>query len=145
MRRVRGKNTKPELSVRRAAFALGLRYRLHQRELPGRPDLVFASRRKVVFVHGCFWHRHAGCRRASMPTTNGEFWLAKFARNVERDARCERELQSAGWEVLVVWECQAKDADALQLLLGAFLRSGGGPPKETMAEPTTTMRCAADH
>ena len=109
MRAVRSKDTTPELAVRKLAHALGYRFRLHRRELPGSPDLVFPGRRKVVFVHGCFWHRHAGCARgASTPATRRGFWEAKFARNVARDRRDRRRLRAAGWGVMVVWECQTR-------------------------------------
>jgi len=128
MRRVQGKHTKPEIAVRRVAHALGYRFRLHRRDLPGRPDIVFASRRKVIFVHGCFWHRHSECRRASTPTTRRDFWEAKFARNVARDTRKERELREAGWGVLVIWECETRDlqfvAERLRNFLGTPGRSG---------------------
>ena len=121
MARVGSKDTGPEMRVRRAAHALGYRYRLHGKDLPGSPDLVFRSRKKVVFVHGCYWHRHPGCRRASTPTTRREYWQAKFDRNVARDAAAETALREAGWDVLVVWECEAKDAEALSGRLATFL------------------------
>jgi DNA mismatch endonuclease (patch repair protein) len=126
MSRIRGKDTKPELVVRRLAHALGYRYRLHRKDLPGRPDLVFPGRRKVVFVHGCFWHRHPGCRKASTPSTRREFWETKFAQNVERDARKEAELRAAGWEVLVIWECETRDSAAVAKRLREFLGPPGG-------------------
>lgn len=106
MARIRGKDTKPELLLRRALHALGLRYRLHGKGLPGRPDLVFPRHRAVVFVHGCFWHRHDGCKVASTPKSNTEFWEAKFARNVERDADHVSDLEAQDWRVFVVWECE---------------------------------------
>lgn len=121
MGRVRGKNTGPEVMVRRIAHALGYRFRIHRRDLPGTPDLVFSGKRKAIFVHGCFWHRHPGCRKASTPMTRSEFWQAKFARNVERDARNERELRAAGWDVLTVWECETRDVETLSSTLCAFL------------------------
>ena len=124
MSRVCGKDTKPEMIVRRLAHRLGYRFALHRKDLPGSPDLVFPSRHKVVFVHGCFWHRHPGCRRASTPKTRRDFWDAKFTRNVERDARKERELRQAGWDVLTIWECQTRDVDRLTEALREFL----GPP-----------------
>lgn len=106
MSRIRGKDTKPELVVRRMVHALGYRYRLHRRDLPGCPDLVFPSRRKVVFVHGCFWHRHR-CKYGQVnPATRPEFWERKLAGNKVRDARNRRELRRLGWQVLIVWECQ---------------------------------------
>lgn len=121
MRRIRGRDTKPEMVVRRIAFSMGLRYRIHRTDLPGRPDLVFPSRRKVVFVHGCFWHRHPGCSRSSTPSTNKDFWIAKFDRNVERDTRKERELHDAGWAVLIIWECQTRDPSFVAERLRGFL------------------------
>ncbi|QDI79794.1 DNA mismatch endonuclease Vsr [Methylorubrum populi] len=125
MSRIGPGNTKPELIVRRLAHALGYRFRLHRKDLPGSPDLVFPSRHKVVFVHGCFWHRHPGCRRASMPNTHRDFWDAKFTRNVERDARKERELRQTGWDVLTIWECETRDVERLATILRDFL----GPSK----------------
>ncbi|MGO4410277.1 MULTISPECIES: very short patch repair endonuclease [unclassified Brevundimonas] len=117
MAKVRGKNTAPELRVRRVAHGMGLRFRLHRKDLPGTPDLVFAKHRLVVFVHGCFWHRHEGCRRATTPSTRQEFWKAKFAATVQRDAQQIRALQAAGWRVLVLWECDLKDDEVLKTLL----------------------------
>lgn len=106
MARIHGKDTKPELLLRRALHALGVRYRLHVKGLPGKPDLVFARRRVVIFVHGCFWHRHAGCKVASTPKSNTEFWQAKFTRNVERDASTVAALEAQGWRVIIAWECE---------------------------------------
>lgn len=122
MSRIRGKNTGPELKVRRLAYALGFRYRLHRRDLPGSPDLVFASRRKAIFVHGCYWHRHPGCRYAYLPKSNVEFWQAKFAANVARDEIATRALKESGWQVLLVWECETRDTEALQCRLAHFLK-----------------------
>lgn len=111
MRAVRGKHTRPERVVRSAAHALGLRFRLHRRDLPGRPDLVFPRHRTVVFVNGCFWHRHADCSKASTPRTNRAFWREKFLQNVRRDERNVNELQARGWRVVVLWECQIRSID----------------------------------
>jgi DNA mismatch endonuclease (patch repair protein) len=116
MSRVRSKDTKPEVAVRKAAHALGLRFRLHRRDLPGTPDLVFPSRRTAVFVHGCFWHRHR-CARASSPATNADYWTAKFDRNVRRDARNAVELRKLGWRCVRIWECETKDARKLTGIL----------------------------
>lgn len=121
MSRVGTKDTDPEMRVRRAAHALGYRYRLHAKDLPGSPDLVFRGRKKVIFVHGCFWHRHPGCGQASMPSTRREYWQAKFDRNVARDAAAETTLREAGWDVLVVWECETKDSQGLKDRLRRFL------------------------
>lgn len=114
MAKIRGKDTGPELLVRRAAHALGLRFRLHRRDLPGTPDLVFPGRRIALFVHGCFWHRHPGCRFAYTPKSRIEFWQAKFDANVARDARKLAELSEAGWTVVTIWECETRDQDRLR-------------------------------
>ena len=121
MAKVRGKNTKPEMAVRRAAHALGLRFRLHRRDLAGTPDLVFPKRKVALFVHGCFWHRHEGCSKASTPKTRVAFWQAKFDRNTARDGRTAEALQAAGWTVATVWECETRDPAALiRQLRGIF-------------------------
>lgn len=114
MSRIRGKDTQPELALRKALHGLGLRYRLHGAGLPGKPDLVFPRYRAVVFVHGCFWHHHAGCNIATTPKTNTPFWLAKFEKNVARDARVTAQLETLGWRVFVVWECELASAKRTQ-------------------------------
>ena len=116
---IQSKNTKPEMLVRRYLHAQGFRYRLHTRELPGSPDLVLPKYRVAIFVHGCFWHRHASCRFATQPASNSERWKAKFQGNLERDARNVAALQAMGWRVLVVWECELKrePLDRLQRLV----------------------------
>lgn len=121
MSQVRGKDTSPEMRVRRAAHASGLRFRLHRKDLPGKPDLVFAKHRVALFVHGCFWHRHSGCSKASMPKSRTEFWRAKFDANVARDARVTTKLQSTGWRVVTVWECETKDPVKLHSLLASII------------------------
>lgn len=121
MAAVKGRNTGPEMIVRRLAHSLGYRFRLHRRDLPGSPDLVFPGRRKIVFVHGCFWHRHQGCRQASTPSSRVEFWKDKFRRNVERDTAVERALRAAGWDVLIIWQCETRDRTKLAELLSSFL------------------------
>ena len=108
MRAVRSKDTAPELLVRKLAHALGYRFRLHRRDLPGTPDLAFPGRRKAIFVHGCFWHRHDCPRGRSTPATRTDYWNGKFARNVARDRRDRRRLRADGWGVMVVWECQTR-------------------------------------
>lgn len=105
---IKGANTKPELALRRALHARGLRFRLHDKKLPGKPDIVLPRYRAVIFVHGCFWHRHEGCRYATMPSTRREFWEAKFAANVARDRRDLERLSALGWRSLVVWECDLR-------------------------------------
>ena len=106
MAKVRGKDTAPELRVRRIAHRMGLRFRLHRKDLPGKPDLVFARHRLVVFVHGCFWHRHPDCRHATTPSSNRAFWQAKFDANVARDKRVAARLRQEGWRVFTVWSCR---------------------------------------
>lgn len=108
MASVSSKDTTPELALRRALHALGLRYRLHCGNLPGTPDLTFPRFRAVCFVHGCFWHRHAGCHRTTDPTTRPDFWRAKFQANLERDRRARQQLLAAGWRVAIIWECSLR-------------------------------------
>ena len=120
MSRIRSKDTKPEIVVRSLAHRLGYRFRLHRRDLPGTPDLVFPSRRKIIFVHGCFWHQHPGCRYATRPATREAFWAAKLKGNRDRDRRAMRALRRDGWGVLVVWECQTRNIDILAGRLSDF-------------------------
>jgi len=117
MSRVHGKDTTPELAVRSMVHRMGYRFRLHRKDLPGKPDIVLPRHRCVVFVHGCFWHRHKGCKRASTPQSNVEYWERKFRRNVERDRRHRRDLRKLGWRVVVVWECELRDPDKLAVRL----------------------------
>lgn len=121
MSRVKAKDTGPELRVRQAAHALGYRFRLHQKQLPGSPDLVFRRLQSVIFVHGCFWHRHAGCSKSSSPASRQEFWAEKFARNVARDKRNLRQLRKEGWRVSIIWECETKEPRRLTAKLRRFL------------------------
>ena len=121
MSRVRAKNSRPEMLVRRLVFSAGYRYRLHDRKLPGCPDLVFRGRRKVIFVHGCFWHRHESCALARMPKSRLDFWEPKLTANKERDARHRKQLATEGWHVLTVWECELKDTERLKRNIRRFL------------------------
>lgn len=121
MSRVRGKNTLPELLVRRVAYSLGFRFRLHRKELPGSPDIVFPKLRTAIFVHGCFWHSHPGCARASMPQSRAAFWQSKLARNVERDMAAATALEKMGWHVAVIWECETKNREIIKRLLRRIL------------------------
>jgi DNA mismatch endonuclease (patch repair protein) len=121
MARVHAKDTRPEMFVRRLVFAEGYRYRLHDRKLPGSPDLVFRSRSKVIFVHGCFWHRHANCALARMPKSRLDFWEPKLTANKERDSRNRKLLAKKGWEVLTIWECELKDTEKLRRTIRRFL------------------------
>jgi DNA mismatch endonuclease Vsr len=125
MARIRSKDTKPEMIVRRTLHQLGYRFRLHRRDLPGAPDLVFPSRKKVIFVHGCFWHAHGNCNVANLPKSRRQYWTAKFARNKQRDDINAKLLVRSGWNVFTVWECETKD---FQLLARRLLR-GLGPPR----------------
>lgn len=118
---VKSKNTGPELAVRKLVFSMGYRYRIHGAGLPGKPDLVFSRRKKAIFVHGCFWHRHHGCKKATTPSSDTQYWLPKFARTVERDRQTLIALRERGWSSLVVWECELKDMGALTDKIRAFL------------------------
>lgn len=123
MARVRGKDTKPEFVVRRLAHAMGYRYRLHVAGMPGKPDMVFAGRRKVIFIHGCFWHGHDCAHGRKKPQSNQGYWLKKLERNAARDAEHRETLERAGWRVLTLWECELKDAEELRKRLIGFLES----------------------
>jgi len=123
MSRVRGRDTVPEMSVRRLVHGMGYRYRLHRRNLPGKPDLVFPSRRKVIFVHGCFWHRHPdpACKLARLPKSKLDFWLPKLERNRERDLKVQKQLAELGWEYLIIWECEVRKTVLLMDKVKYFL------------------------
>lgn len=120
MSRVSSRNTSPEIAVRRALHRAGLRFRLHEAKIPGRPDIVLPRWKTVIFVHGCFWHRHADCRYASVPKTRTAFWLEKFERNVARDAASRKKAEEMGWRVLEVWECDVKKNRFKEPLLAHF-------------------------
>ena len=121
MSRIRGRDTKPELRVRQMLHGSGYRYQLHRRDLPGTPDIVFSKRRKAIFVHGCFWHRHPGCRYAYEPKSRAEFWKSKFESNIRRDEEALTKLKEIGWESMIVWECELKDAQGLKSRLVKFV------------------------
>lgn len=121
MRAVKGRDTTPEMIVRRMVHAMGRRYRLHREDLPGKPDLTFPRLRKVIFVHGCFWHGHDCKRGARQPKENSEYWVKKISRNRARDVKSQEALKLMGWDVLVIWECELKDRDALRDRLKTFL------------------------
>ena len=124
MSRVAGRNTSPEMRVRRIAHGMGLRFRLHRKDLPGKPDLVFPKHKTVIFVNGCFWHRHPGCGKASTPKSNTEFWQSKFNANCARDARVMARLTEMGWRVEVIWECETrKDETIASVLHRIFTRT----------------------
>ena len=138
MAKVRAKNTKPELVVRRAAHRLRYRFRLHRADLPGTPDIVFPRHRLAVFVHGCFWHQHPNCRRATMPATNVAKWTEKFERNSLRDARSKSELESLGWTVLVIWECETRSEHVVASQLASKL-SGAQPRSQSALDKVTVL------
>ena len=126
MRRIKKRDTGPEIRVRRVAHGLGYRFRLHRGDLPGSPDIVFPGRRKAVLVHGCFWHQHEGCRLKRQPKSRLDYWLPKLARNVERDEIVRAELARLGWQTLVIWECETRDPELIERRLQTFL----GPARD---------------
>lgn len=124
MSRIRGRDTKPELLVRSLLHRMGYRFRLHRKDLPGKPDIVLPKYRTAIFVHGCFWHRHSGCRLAYEPKSRVEFWRRKFHRNVERHTEVEGQLRDQGWQVLVIWECEVKQTELLTQRIKSQLQIG---------------------
>lgn len=129
MSRIRGKDTVPEIRVRKMLHQMGYRFRLHRKDLPGRPDIVLPRYATIIFVHGCYWHRHEGCRFAYTPKTRIDFWTRKFAENEERDRRYAQELTRMGWRVAVIWECETQDADHLVQRLSTILP---GTPRKSV-------------
>ena len=123
MRRIRSKDTNPELVLRRLIHGLGYRFRLHRKDLPGRPDLVFAKRRKIVFVHGCFWHQHPDCREGRIPGSRLDYWVPKLKKNQIRDAANRALLEEQGWKVLIIWECELTDISVVKRAVKKFLGS----------------------
>lgn len=121
MSRVKSKNTKPEIIVRKLVYGLGYRYRLHDASLPGKPDLVFRTRRKIIFINGCFWHSHKDCPKARVPKTRQDFWKNKMQNNAKRDEENQYNLGLLGWEFLVIWQCQTNDLESLEKLIIEFL------------------------
>ena len=122
MSRIRGKDTAPERRVRSMLHGMGYRFRLHRKDLPGKPDIVFVSRRVALFVHGCFWHRHKGCKNCTTPTNNREFWTTKLNRNATRDKTNRKALRKLGWSSFVIWECETEDPQELDCLVNRFVR-----------------------
>ncbi|WP_213378867.1 very short patch repair endonuclease [Allochromatium tepidum] len=119
---VKGRDTKPEKVVRSLLHAMGYRFRLHRNELPGKPDIVLPKYRKAIFIHGCFWHGHAGCRRAARPESNADFWNKKIDENMARDKKAQAELKNSGWDLLVIWQCEMKDLEKLRRNLNQFIK-----------------------
>lgn len=145
MARVGPKDTTPEFVVRRLLHRLGYRFLLHRRDLPGTPDIVFPRRKKVIFVHGCFWHRHPGCRAASTPKTRVDFWARKFYENVARDARKTEALEAEGWGVAVVWSCETRNVEILALNLSAFLGPTNLSSEEAIQHRESLSRDSLHH
>ncbi len=145
MSRIRSRDTVPEMMVRRLVHGMGYRYRLHRRDLPGTPDLVFGPRRKVIFVHGCFWHLHEGCPLARRPKSRREFWGPKLEGNRLRDQRNLSELERLGWDVLVIWECEVKKETSLPQIIQAFLEAdksdGDNGPQVVDSQPKANRTC----
>ena len=123
MSRISGKNTKPEIVVRSLLHKMGYRFRLHRKDLPGNPDITLPKYKKIIFVHGCFWHGHPGCSRSKRPATNQKFWSEKLDKNIERDKVSVNALSQLGWEILTVWSCEVKDTNKLKIKLLSFLES----------------------
>lgn len=123
MSRIGSKNTKPEIAVRRLVHSKGFRFRLHDKKLPGKPDVVLPRHRKVIFVNGCFWHGHNGCSRSSLPKTNSDFWRDKIAKTVQRDKRTVRQLRRQGWGAMTVWQCETKNLEKLSRRLDRYLHN----------------------
>ena len=119
---IRGKNTQPEMAVRSVCHEMGLRYRLHRKDLTGKPDLVFPKHRLCIFVHGCFWHRHTDCKYAHTPKSRQDFWFPKLAKNVERDKNAQESLKNDGWRVAIIWECQTKNRELLRTEIQKIFR-----------------------
>jgi DNA mismatch endonuclease (patch repair protein) len=129
MAAVKSKNTRPEMIVRRMVHGMGFRFRLHVKSLPGTPDLVFAKRKKVIQVHGCFWHGHAGCSRSTLPTTNASFWSDKISANKKRDRKAERDLTALGFRSLTIWQCELRETSRVVKKLAKFLGAPGRAAK----------------
>ena len=142
MRRVRGKDTTAEMAVRSLLHGLGFRFRLHRADLPGKPDIVLPKYKTAILVHGCFWHRHPGCPRASTPASRQEYWLPKFRRTIDRDRRNQEDLRRAGWNAIVVWECELRDMEQLAVRLPKRIRRA---PIAYPAETHTALVAAEEH
>jgi DNA mismatch endonuclease (patch repair protein) len=138
MRQIRSKDTAPELLLRTLAHSLGYRFRLHRKDLPGKPDLVFPARRKIIFLHGCFWHQHSECREGRLPGTRREYWEPKLSKNLQRDAAARAALEAQGWQVMIVWECELlKDRQSVREGLVKFL----GPAARSCKERDRSGKC----
>jgi DNA mismatch endonuclease (patch repair protein) len=132
MRRIASKDTRPEMLVRRLVHGMGYRYRLHAKDVAGKPDLVLRPRKKAIFVHGCFWHQHPGCREGRVPGSRQEYWIAKLRRNVERDCENLSRLQEQGWQTFVIWECETRNEEELKKRICGFLEQGRVPTEASL-------------
>ncbi|MCA9741227.1 MAG: DNA mismatch endonuclease Vsr [Deferribacteres bacterium] len=141
MSRIRSKGMAPEMFVRRLVYHMGIRYRLHRNDLPGKPDLVFSSRKKIIFVHGCFWHQHAKCKDGHVPKSNVKYWQHKLERNMQRDKRALKELEELGWEVLVAWECEIKFPELLSVKIEQFLSKSFAQPNAAPGGNSAAFPC----
>lgn len=139
MSRIGSKNTAPEKRVRSMLHAMGYRFRLHRKELPGKPDITLAKHKTVIFVHGCFWHRHENCSKNRLPKSNVDFWRNKFEKNVERDERVVRDLRALGWRVEIIWECETVDEAALESRLKSIFEKRGGKIIYEKQDDTTPL------
>lgn len=129
----------PEMFVRRLVYGMGYRYRLHRSDLPGKPDIVFLSRKKIIFVHGCFWHQHTKCKDGHLPKSNINYWRPKLERNLQRDRDVLRDLKELGWDVLIVWECETKDKETLAAKINQFLSNKIAQPGATPDGNSATL------
>lgn len=121
MSMIKSKNTKPEKLLRSLLFSNGYRFRLHDKKIPGKPDIIFKSKKKVIFVHGCFWHRHKGCKYSTMPKSNIDFWKVKFEQNINRDLKVQKEIKASNWNFMIIWECELKKLTTLPRKIIDFL------------------------
>jgi DNA mismatch endonuclease (patch repair protein) len=136
MRRIRSKDTSPEIALRRLIHSLGYRFRLHRKDLPGQPDIVLPGRRKVIFAHGCFWHQHPDCQEGRIPGSRPDYWVSKLKRNQIRDATSRALLEKQGWKVLVIWECELKDVAAVTRTVKRFLGRAWSPGSGAQVKST---------
>ncbi len=142
MAHIKGKNTKPELAIRKILFSKGLRYRLHPKDLPGKPDIVFRSSRVAIFVNGCFWHQHKNCKDASVPSSRKDYWLPKLERNAQRDSEAVASLEKMGWEVHIIWECFFKDSELIEKMAKRiFIFCQNKIKSNNKKEDSRTRRC----
>lgn len=139
MSHIRSESTAPEVVLRRLVYGMGYRYRLHRSDLPGNPDLVFQGLKKIIFVHGCFWHQHTECKDGHLPKTNLQYWIPKLERNIQRDKKVVEELTEIGWDVMVIWECQLADRERLAIKLKKFLSANSRSKSLQLIERSSAL------